>query len=257
MLSDVHCHIYDKRIENVKEYVERAKAGGVELLVCCGSDLENSKASLEIAERFDDVYVCVGVHPEKASEFNDDVKKQLEELAKHKKVVAIGEIGLDYFYKPFDKDVQRNAFIKQIKLANRLNLPIVIHSREATSDMIQILNQYKDVLKDRAMLHCFNKKPSVAKTFIDMGFSFSIGGCLTFPNTEKLKESIKIIPLEKIMLETDAPYMSPVPFRGRVNYSENVKIVAQEIADLKGVALEEVESKTIKNAKKFFNIGER
>ncbi len=256
MFIDTHAHLYDEKIESVEEFIFNAKEFSVEKIGCCGANIQNSKKSVEIAENFDEVFAIVGVHPDDTDSFDEQSEEILSSLAKSKSVKAIGEIGLDYYHNKNNKERQKEVFEKQIILAEKLGLPIVLHCREATGDMIEILKKHKTKIQNKTVLHCFNKNKEIAKILLEMGVCFSVGGCLTFPNTEKLKEAISIIPLEKIMLETDAPYMSPVPFRGRVNNSKNVKIVAEEIAKIKGLSVEEVEKTTTKNAIKFFGLEE-
>ena len=169
-------------------------------------------------------------------------------------MVGIGEIGLDYYTSNVPKEKQKEAFIRQIKLADKLGLPIVIHSREATGDMIEVMKENLGFCKNGVVMHCFNKNSTVAKIFLDMGFNLSIGGCLTFPHSEKLKESVRIAPLDRILLETDCPYMTPVPYRGQTNSPKNVVIVAEEIARIKQVDIKTIEESTTKNVKRIFRI---
>lgn len=253
MFIDVHAHLYDEKIEDIKKVVLKAKERGVEKIICCGSNLQDSALSVEIANEFEGVYACVGVHPEDVLSYNDEVAKELIKLCKNKKVVGFGEIGLDYYYDKSKKELQKQVFEKQLCLANSLKLPVVIHTREATGDMIEILSKNKSLLGNGGVIHCFNKNLTVAKIFIDLGFHLSIGGALTFPDSKKLKNAVKEIPLEKILLETDCPYMTPVPFRGQINEPKNVVIVAEEIARIKEIPVEEVEKITTENAKRLFN----
>ena len=254
MFIDVHAHLYSEKFEDVEKIVNNAKEYNVQRIVCCGSDLENSKLSLEIANKYDNVYACVGVHPDDVGNFDEKFEDEIRELAKDKKVVGIGEIGLDYYTSEVSKEKQKEAFIWQMKLAYELHLPIVIHCREATGDMIEIMKDNLQYCKYGVLMHCFNKNSTVAKIFLDMGFYLSIGGCSTFPHTEKLHEAIKQAPLERLMLETDCPYMTPVPFRGQTNEPKNVVIVAENIANIKNISVAEVADQTTKNAKEFFKI---
>lgn len=256
MFIDIHAHLYDEKFESVEEILKNANDYNVKKIICCGSCVENSKKSLEIANKFDNVFACVGVHPDDVGDFDEKTEEALKELAKSEKVKGIGEIGLDYNTSRVPKEKQKEAFIRQMKLAYNLKLPVVIHCREATGDMIEILKENKEFLKYGGVMHCFNKNSTVAKIFLELGLYLSIGGALTFPNTEKLKESVKNVPLEKLLLETDCPYMTPVPFRGRTNEPKNIVIVAEEIAKLKGISVEEVAKQTTKNANKVFNLGE-
>ena len=252
MFIDVHAHLYHESYKDIQKVIEFSSEYNVKKIICCGSDLKNSKECIEIADKFDNVYACVGVHPDDVEGFGEDELLKLEKLAKNKKVVAIGEIGLDYYTSKVAKEKQKQAFIKQLMLANKLNLPIVIHCREATGDMMELLKEYIVFCKCGVVMHCFNKNSTVAKFFLDLGCHLSVGGCLTFPHTEKLKESIRLAPLDRLLLETDCPYMTPVPFRGQTNEPKNVVIVAEEIAKIKGVSVEEVKTQTTKNAERIF-----
>lgn len=254
MFVDVHAHLYDEKFEDVEKIVENAREWGVRKIICSGSSLENSKKCVEIAKDHENIFASVGIHPDDVGEFDDDTEKELRELAKNKKVVAIGEIGLDYNTSKVSKEKQKEAFLRQIKIAYDLCLPIVIHCREATGDMIEFLKENEKILRYGGIIHCFNKNSTVAKIFLDLGFHLSIGGALTFPHSEKLKESVKVAPIDKLLLETDCPYMTPVPFRGQTNEPKNVVIVAEEIARIKGISVEEVANFTTQNAERLFKI---
>ena len=254
MFVDVHAHLYSDKYEDVNRIINNAREYNVQKIVCCGSDIENSIESVEIAQKFDNVFACIGVHPDDVGNFDDEMELKLRRLADNKKVVGIGEIGLDYYTSEVSKEKQKEAFVRQLKIAYELKLPIVIHCREATGDMIEIMKENLKYCANGVLMHCFNKNATVAKIFLDMGFYLSIGGCSTFPHTEKLKEAIKETPLNRLMLETDCPYMTPVPFRGQINEPKNVVIVAENIANIKGISVEEVAKQTTENAMKFFKI---
>ena len=254
MFVDVHAHLYYEDRLDEKKAIENALSYGVEKIICSGSDLENSRKSVEIAQKYDNVFASVGVHPDDVENLEEKELLELEELARSKKVVAIGEIGLDYNTSTVSKEKQKEAFVAQIKLADKLGLPVVVHSREATGDTIEILRENQKFLSHGIVMHCFNKNSTVAKILLDLGCYLSIGGALTFPNSEKLKQSVKEIPLDRLLLETDCPYMTPVPFRGQVNEPKNVVIVADNIAKIKGITPEEVGNATTENARRIFKI---
>ena len=254
MFIDIHAHLYDEKYESVEKVLKNADDWGVKKVICCGSSIENSKLCVEIAKKYENVFACIGVHPDDVGDFGDEEEKTLKELAKCDKVKAIGEIGLDYYTSEVSKEKQKEAFVRQMRIANDLKLPIVIHCRDATGDMIEVLKENQHLLKFGGVIHCFNKNSTVAKIFLDMGFHLSIGGALTFPNTDKLKESVRIAPCDRLLLETDCPYMTPVPYRGQVNEPKNVVIVAEEIARIKGISVEDVARFTTNNAEKLFNI---
>jgi len=254
-MIDSHAHLQDEKYENVEEVVNNAKLEGIDKIICASSSVNASKRAVEIANKFENVYATIGIHPEEAGEWNEDTKELFKELAKNNKVKAIGEIGLDYHYEFFPRETQKQVFIEQIKFANELNLPIVIHSREASGDMLEIIREYKDMLVNKTTIHCYNMGVGILKEIVSYGFNISLGGAITFKNARGLLDVVRECPIENLMLETDAPYMSPEPFRGKLNEPAKVKYVAQKIAELKNISLEEVERITTQNALKFFRIG--
>lgn len=251
-LVDAHGHITSDCYGDIEEVVERAKEAGVDRIVCSAFNFLSSKEAVELSKKFDGVFANVGFHPENTDEIEGDSLILLEELAKDKKVVAIGEIGLDYHSEGFDKGLQKRYFESQIDLANRVQKPIVVHSREAMGDTIEILKKHPPI--KGGLLHCFSGSVESAKILLDLGFSFSVGGVVTFKNARSLPDVVKFLPIERILLETDCPYMSPVPFRGQRNEPKNVVYVADEIARLKGLSIEEVARITTENAERLFGI---
>ena len=197
------------------------------------------------------LYSAIGVHPSEAKTYNQEVEKEIYKLYKHKKVIAIGEIGLDYYWEQETKELQKEVFRKQLKIAQELQIPVLIHDREAHNDTFDILQEFK--LKD-VVFHCFSGNVEFAKKCIEAGYYIAIGGVVTFKNAKDLKEVAKILPLDKLLLETDAPYLAPVPFRGKLNSPAYLKYIAQEIANLKEIDIEEVKKQTTKNAQKIFGI---
>ncbi len=251
-LIDVHGHITDEWFDDVDAVIERAKVAGVKRLVCSAFNLSSSREAVALAEKTGCVYANVGFHPENTNEIEASSLEEIENLARHDKVVAIGEIGLDYHREGFDKETQKKYFIKQIELANKLGKPIVVHSRDAMGDTIEVLK--KNPPKMPSLIHCFGGSVESAKILFELGFSFSIGGVVTFKNAKSLPDVVKMLPKERILLETDCPYLTPVPFRGQRNEPKNVVYVADEIARLKGVSIEEVARFTTENAKRLFNL---
>lgn len=252
---DVHTHVNDREYDADREVVIlRALDAGVGMIQV-GTDLEMSQKAIELAEKYENVYATVGLHPTDNTKeiFDYDVYKK---LAEHPKVVAIGECGLDYFrMKPFDdaQGKQKSIFIKQIELAKETKKPLMIHCREAFKDLLEILRTIDYGLWTKSgIVHFFSGFIEDAKNLMDMGFSFSFGGVITF--TRDYDEQIKFIPLEKILLETDAPYVAPVPYRGKRNESSYIIEVAKKIAEIKNTTLEEVASETTKNAKTIFGV---
>ena len=250
-IIDTHTHIYDKQFEDDFDDVMKRIEDELEGIVSIGFDLESSLKSLELANRYSFVNAVIGVHPVDIKKYNDKVEKELERLAlTEKKVVAIGEIGLDYHWMEDPKDVQIAGFRKQMELAERVKKPVVIHTREALQDTLDVLKDYKNV---GGILHCYPGSLEAAKPFLDM-YYLGIGGTLTFKNNKKTKELVKELPLEKIVLETDCPYLTPVPFRGKRNEPIYTKYVAEEVARIKEISVEQVIKVTTENAKKIYGI---
>ena len=250
-IIDTHTHIYDKQFigdfDRVMEDIEEKMEG----IVSIGFDLESSLKSLSLAHKYPFVYAVVGVHPVDIKKYNDEVEKELEQLAlNEEKVVAIGEIGLDYHWMEDPKDMQIAIFKKQMELAERVKKPVVIHTREALQDTLDVLKDYKNV---GGILHCYPGSLEAAKPFLDR-YYLGIGGTLTFKNNRKTKELVKELPLEKIVLETDCPYLTPVPFRGKRNEPIYTKYVAEEVARIKEISVEEVIKVTTENAKKIYGM---
>jgi len=250
-IIDTHTHIYDKQFEEDFDDVMKRIEDELEGIVSIGFDFESSLKSIELANRYSFVNAVIGVHPVDIKKYNDKVEKELERLAlTEKKVVAIGEIGLDYHWMEDPKDVQIAGFRKQMELAERVKKPVVIHTREALQDTLDVLKDYKNV---GGILHCYPGSLEAAKPFLDR-YYLGIGGTLTFKNNKKTKELVKELPLEKIVLETDCPYLTPVPFRGKRNEPIYTKYVAEEVARIKEISVEQVIKVTTENAKKIYGI---
>lgn len=252
MLFDTHCHFDDDKFENDRDFVIRDLINhGVNKAVTIGTDIQTSKFCIKLAEKYDNLYASVGIHPEFADSLTDDTLSVLEELAKNEKVVAIGETGLDYYWDENPpRDVQKYAFIKQIELSNKLGLPLVIHNRESTSDLVEILKKHTP---KKAIIHCISVSKEVAEIFIKMGFYISFAGTVTFKNAPKLREVAKIVPDELLLIETDSPYLSPEPVRGTRNDSRNIKYTAQKLAEIRNTTFKEIENITYNNALKIYN----
>ena len=247
---DTHCHLDDERFNEDREEVLKRIEEKMEFVVNVGFDLPSSKTSVEYSNIYPFIYSAIGVHPTSISEYNDEVEKELIELSKNKKVVAIGEIGLDYYWMEDEKEVQKEGFRRQMKLAEKVGLPVVIHSRDAMEDTINILNEFPDV---KGVFHCYPGSFESAMLVPD-GYVFGIGGVLTFKNARKTVEFIEKIDLSRIVIETDSPYLTPSPFRGKRNEPVYVKYVAEKIAEIKNISVEEVIRITTENAKKIYNI---
>jgi|Deesub1362A_J573_1020465.scaffolds.fasta_scaffold00013_116 TatD DNase family protein len=253
-LIDTHCHLEMPQFnEDRDKIIERAREAGIETLITIGSDIESNTEALKLAETYDIVYCSVGIHPHEAKHFRDDTYELLKEWASHKKVVAIGETGLDYHYKHSPIEIQQEVFRKHLALAVETNLPVIVHSREAKEDTLRIL---KDSGITKGVLHCFSGDIEMAETAMAMGLYISIAGPVTFKNAKRLKEIVKQIPDDYLLIETDAPYLTPEPFRGKRNEPSYIIHTVREIASLRGVSIEDIARLTTVNAKRLFGIGE-
>lgn len=255
MLFDSHAHLNDERFdEDREELISSLQEKGLDLVVNPGACIATSISSIELAKKYDFIYAAVGVHPHDVGELDDTAIDTLKKLAtENEKVVAIGEIGLDYYYDNSPREVQKEWFIKQIELANELKLPIIIHDRDAHGDTFEIIKKYKspDI---GCVLHCYSGNVELAREYVKMGCYISLSGTVTFKNNKKTKEVAREIPLDRLFIETDSPYMAPTPHRGKRNDPSLVQFVADTIAIEKGVSYETVCEATKENAKRFFNI---
>ena len=251
---DTHAHLTDSEFENTKFDNEFFEAEGFRVSKCItvAYDLDSLKKVANLANSYDNIYGELGIHPDDADDFGEEAVKIIREAVKSKKIVAIGEIGLDYYWDKSFVELQKEVFAKQIRLANELNLPIAVHDREAhkdTFDIIKSENKGSDVL-----FHCFSGSVEFMRECVKQGWYIALGGVVTFKNAVKMKDVAKEVPLEKLVLETDSPYLTPVPFRGKTNYPSYVKYVAEEIANLRAMPVEELIGITTENAERLFKI---
>ena len=277
-LFDNHAHYNDEKFnEDRDEIIKKIYKSGVTKFMCAGYSLESSKKALEIAENYDFIYTTAGISPNdipgniqdddlegkseqeiqelftKSIQIVDNELQEIENLAKNKKVVAIGEIGLDYYWNKNNKEIQKQVFIKQIELANKLNMPIVIHTREAIMDTMDILKNVKPTIKP-GVFHCCPLNVELVKEALKLGFYISFAGPVTFKNSKNAREIVEMVPFDKILIETDSPYLAPEPVRGIRNDSRNVRYIAEKIAEFKNVDVEYVANASYKNAVKVFGI---
>ena len=250
MIFESHAHYDDKQFDSDREQLlSSMKKNGIETIINVGSDFRGSKDTVELAKKYDFIYGAIGIHPSDISDLNQETCQWLEENAALEKVVAIGEIGLDYYW---DKEeevqkAQRYWFEWQMKLAEKVNLPVIIHSRDAAEDTMKIMEKAcEDGIK--GVIHCYSYSPEMAQKYVKMGYFIGVGGVVTFKNAKKLVKTVETIPLSSIVLETDCPYMAPEPHRGTRNDSRNIPYVIAKIAEIKGVSVEEVEQTTRENA---------
>ena len=249
MIIDTHAHL--DMLNDPKRAIEEALEAGVDKIIVPGVEPDTFEKVIKLADEYENVYAQVGVHPSEAQKFSDDTAGRMMELSAHKKVVAIGEIGLDYYWDKTFVDVQKKVFKTQIEIANALKLPVVVHDREAHGDTFEILEQMG---AKKVLLHCFSGSLEFAKRCVEKGWFIALGGVVTFKNAKKVRQVAKEIPLEHIMLETDTPYLTPHPYRGEENAPKYIVLSAKEIANLKDTALSEVERVTTANAQNFFNV---
>lgn len=257
-LFDSHSHYNDSKFDiDRDEIIKETLASGVSNFIVAGYGIDSSKKAIEIASKYEGLYAIVGISPNdlEGIKTEEDIEKnivEIEELAKNEKVVAIGEIGLDYYWDKENKELQKKMFIEQIKLANKLNLPIVIHTRDAFADTIEILKQ--NSVDKKGIFHCCPLNRELVKEGLKLGFYISLSGVITFKNTKNAEDIINMIPEDRLLTETDSPYLSPEPLRGKRNNSMNVKYVAEKIANVKNKTVEEIAEITSNNAKRIFNI---
>lgn len=251
VIFDTHAHFDDERFDNDREELFSVlnSSCGVGGIINCGCDLDSSKKSIEFSKKFPFLYSAVGFHPEFAANNYCDLEK-LEKLLQEEKVVAVGEIGLDYYWDKEHKECQKEIFVKQILLAQKYKKPVIIHDRDAHEDTLNILKEYKP----KGVLHCFSGSSEMAQEVVKLGLYIGVGGSLTFKNNKKLPEVVKNIPLNRILLETDAPYMAPEPFRGKTNHSGLIIYVAQKLSEILNISQEEVLKATYQNAQELFGI---
>lgn len=257
-LFDSHSHLNDEKFdEDREEQIKKICESGVSNFITAGYSVESSKKALEIAKKYDFIYTTAGVSPNDIPQTEEELWKQLAEIEKiveknKEKICAIGEIGLDYYWNTDNKELQKKAFIEQIKIANKYNLPIVIHTREAVMDTLQILKENK--VTKTGVFHCCPQNRELIKEGLKLGFYISFAGPITFKNSKNAEEMINLVPNDRILIETDSPYFAPEPVRGTRNTPANVKYIAQKIADVKGLTLEEVEKITFENTKNILYI---
>ena len=259
MIFESHAHYDDEAFDPDRdELLSGMRQHGIETVINVSADLDSVNSSLDLAHKYPDVFAAVGIHPSETMDLNDETFEWLKEKTDDERCVAIGEIGLDYHfldeYPDPDKETQQYWFERQLELANEKNKPVIIHSRDASADTLNILKkpQYKNIT---AVMHCYSYSAQTAKELTSMGYYFGIGGVITFKNAKKLVEALKIMPVDRILLETDCPYLAPTPHRGERNNSYYIPLIAQKIAELKDMDYEEVVKQTCENAKRFFGLG--
>lgn len=251
-IIDTHAHLTDEAFDDDRLFIIRDLSNfNVKAVINPGCNVKDSKMAVELAEEFDYFYAQVGIHPEEVSRMGESDLETIEKLAQNPKVVAIGEIGLDYYWRDDNKDEQKEVFIKQLEMARRLNLPVVVHTRDVEEDAYEILKDFTDL---KVQIHCFSEGLDLLDKYMNLGFYISIGGVVTFSNGENEKLAASHVDINRLMLETDSPYLTPEPYRGLRNDPRKIIEVAREIAKLRGMKLKKLEKRTSKNAEEFFGL---
>lgn len=253
MIFDTHAHYDDEQFdEDRRELLGSMKDKGVGWIVNVSASYASCERVVDMVQEYPFMYAAVGIHPDEAGDLNEESFARMKELFRRDKVAAVGEIGLDYYWDNESHTIQKKWFIRQLELARELKLPVLIHSREAAADTMEIMKEHGQGLK--GVIHCYSYSREMAKEYVKMGFYIGVGGVVTFKNARKLKETVEEIPLEAIVLETDCPYLAPVPYRGKRNDSSYIRYVAEEIGRLKGIPYEEVTAQTEENAKRLYGM---
>ncbi len=255
MIFESHAHYDDAAFDaDREELLNQCRQQGIETIINVSASLDSIKSTLALAEKYPFIYGAAGVHPDEVGALNEETFAWLREQCRHPKIAAVGEIGLDYYWDKEKHELQKYWFCRQMELAKELELPIIVHSREAAADTLEAVRTAHSP-KLRGVIHCFSYGPELAAEYLNMGYYIGIGGVVTFKNAKKLKEVVKMLPLERILLETDCPYLAPEPNRGKRNSSLNLTYVAEAIAQLKGIEAEEVIRVTNENAKALYFAG--
>ena len=254
MIFESHAHYDDDAFaEDREQLLASLPENGISTVINVGASIGSCKTTVELIQKYPFMYGAVGVHPSETAELNEEKFAWLKQLCSGEKIVAVGEIGLDYHWEEPESAIQKRWFVRQLELAAEVNLPVIIHSREAAKDTLDIMKA-NHAQETGGVVHCYSYTKELAREYLNMDYYFGIGGVITFKNAKKLKEAVDYIPLEKILLETDSPYLAPEPNRGKRNSSLNIPYIAQEIAQLKGVTYEEVVRVTEENARKLFRL---
>lgn len=251
MIVDSHCHLdFEPLLSNINEVLKNAKKNNIKSILTIGTSLESSKKVLEIVEKYENIYGTVGIHPNSTTNYLNDIDKLIDIKKKNKKILAFGETGLDYFYKRSERKDQIFSFEKHIEFAISEKVPVIIHTRDANEDTILIIKKYYK--KTKFLIHCFTGNLEFAKKLLNLECLISFSGIITFKKSHELRDVVKFVPLDRILIETDSPYLSPDPFRGKSNEPANLRIIAENIATIKKISFEEISEVTTKNFHKLF-----
>lgn len=254
MIFETHAHYDDKAFDEDRgNLLSELYQNGITTIINVSSDLASINRTLSLTEKYPYIYGAVGVHPSDSGELTEETFLELTKACQHEKVVAVGEIGLDYYWQEPEKEIQKKWFERQLLLAQEVSLPVIIHSREAAKDTLDMMRALH-AEKSGGVIHCFSYSREMAAEFLKLDYYFGIGGVVTFQNAKKLREAVAYIPIDKLLLETDSPYLAPVPNRGKRNNSGNIPYIAQEIAQIKGVSYEEIIAATRQNSERLFGV---
>ena len=249
MFIDTHCHVLSEYYDNINEVVNQCKKNNVNRIIVNGCDINSNKEVLELVNKYDVIYGAIGFHPTELDDFKDEYFEFLENNISNPKIVAIGEIGLDYYYDNTDKNKQKEIFKRQLDIANKYSKPIIVHSRNSIQDTYNILKEYNLF----GSIHCFSGSVEMAREFIKIGYKLGIGGIITYKNAKNIREVVKDIDLSYILLETDSPYLTPSPYRGKINSPQYIPLIASTIADIKNISINDVSEVTTANAEEIFD----
>lgn len=251
MIIDTHAHYDDEQFDPDRdELLKSMEAGGIGLIVNAGSTIDSWEKIVELIEAYSFMYGAIGIHPDEVGDMDEEQFSKMSDLLDLEKIVAVGEIGLDYYWDKEKHDIQKKWFIRQLELAREKNMPVIIHSRDAAADTFEIMKQHAVGMK--AVIHCYSYSVEMAREYVKMGYYIGVGGVVTFKNAKKLKQVVEEIPLTSIVLETDCPYLAPVPYRGKRNSSLYLPYVAEQVAELKGIPVEEVIRQAEKNSRELY-----
>ncbi|MCT4641637.1 MAG: TatD family hydrolase [Bacteriovoracaceae bacterium] len=254
MIIETHCHLDYLKAKPLDEILLEAKENGIEKIITIAVDPDNLDSVLELSQKYEEVYFTQGIHPHDAKDATDETYKIIESRVHEKKLVAIGEIGLDYHYDNSPRNIQREVFKKHLEIAIKYDLPVVIHSRDADEDMIEILNEYAPNLKRKGVIHSFTSGVELANMALKLGFYLGFNGIITFKKAENVRQIVELCPINRILVETDAPFLSPVPFRGKENSPKNLPYIIEQISRIKNIEIKQVQGITCENAKKLFKL---
>ncbi|MBQ7351789.1 MAG: TatD family hydrolase [Clostridia bacterium] len=253
MLIDTHAHLTDDKYENTLDsIVQNFENDKIEKVFTVAYNRQSILDAVKLAEKYEKIYAIIGIHPDEVNDYSEETKQLLLDYAKHPKVVAIGEIGLDYHYEGYDKARQKEVFVEQLKIANQVGLPVSIHNRDSIGDCLDILKENKHLLTNGGVIHCFSESVEIYKEIKKLGLKIAFGGTLTFKNSVQAPKVCEIADMEDILLETDCPYLAPHPYRGTINEPKRTSLVAQKIAEIKQISYDTVVEKTTENALNLF-----